>query len=202
MTDNTANPGSVDLKVLHNAHHVAYRCRDAEQTRWFYEDVMGLPLAAALVLEEIPGLEEDTPYLHIFFEMGNGDLIAFFDEPEGASAEQFRRAHSFDRHLAFEVGSEAELLAWQKRINERGVSCLGPVDHGFVKSVYMYDPNGLQVEITTRTPEYAAIMATELAHAREHIAAWSQRSRAAKLAKFGAESVDMRSRQAARQDKS
>jgi len=202
MTDKTAHSSSADLRVLHNAHHVAYRCRDAEQTRWFYEDVMGLPLAAALVLEEIPGLEEATPYLHIFFEMGNGDMIAFFDEPEGASPDQFKRAHSFDRHLAFEVDTEEELLAWQKRINDKGVSCLGPVNHHFVKSVYMYDPNGLQVEITAKTPEYAAIMGAELAHAREHIAAWSQRSRAAKEAKFGADAVDMRSRQAARKDKS
>ena len=55
---------------IEKIHHVAYRCRDADQTRWFYEDVLGLPLAAALVLEEIPGLNEPTPYLHIFFEMG------------------------------------------------------------------------------------------------------------------------------------
>jgi catechol 2,3-dioxygenase-like lactoylglutathione lyase family enzyme len=183
---------------LHNAHHVAYRCRDAEQTRWFYEDVLGLPLVAALVLEEIPGLNEPTPYMHLFFEMGNGDLVAFFDEPEGATPEQFERAHSFDRHLAFEVEGEHLLLEWQRRINEKGVSCLGPVDHGFVRSVYMYDPNGLQVEITTRTPRYAQIMAEELAHAREHMAAWAKRSRQRKEEKFGAAAIDMRSRQAAR----
>jgi len=190
--------GAGDLARLHNAHHVAYRCRDAEQTRWFYEDVLGLPLVAALVLEEIPGLNEPTPYLHLFFEMGNGDLVAFFDEPEGATPEQFNRVHSFDRHLAFEVDGEEELLAWQKRINAKGVSCLGPVDHGFVRSVYMYDPNGLQVEVTTKTPEYAQIMAQELAHAHENIAAWAERSRQRKEEKFGAEAIDMRSRQAGR----
>ena len=190
--------GTGDLARLHNAHHVAYRCRDAEQTRWFYEDVLGLPLVAALVLEEIPGLNEPTPYLHLFFEMGNGDLVAFFDEPEGATPDQFNRAHSFDRHLAFEVDGDEELLAWQKRINAKGVSCLGPVDHGFVRSVYMYDPNGLQVEVTTKTPDYARIMAQELAHAHENIAVWAERSRQRKVEKFGAEAIDMRSRQAGR----
>ncbi|MDZ4731113.1 MAG: VOC family protein [Xanthomonadales bacterium] len=194
--DKVNSPGSPAR--LQNAHHVAYRCRDAEQTRWFYEDVLGLKLAAALVLDEIPGLNQPTPYMHIFFEMGNGDLIAFFDEPEAATAEQFSRAHSFDRHLAFEVDGEDELLAWQKRINDKGVSCLGPVDHGFVKSCYMYDPNGLQVEVTTRTRDYDNIMAKELSHAREHITQWSERSRAIKEEKFGAEAIDRRSRQAAR----
>ena len=198
MTESAANIEDAALNRLHNAHHVAYRCRDAEQTRWFYEDVMGLPLAAALVLEEIPGLEEPTPYLHIFFEMGSGNLIAFFDEPQGATAEQFDRAHSFDRHIAFEVEDEDELRAWQERINGKGVSCLGPVDHGFVKSVYMYDPNGLQVEITTKTPEYGAIMAEELSKAPEHIAEWANRSRAIKEEKFGAEAIDRRSRQLGR----
>ena len=140
MTESKEISATGSLGVLHNANHVAYRCRDAEQTRWFYEDVLGLPLAIALVLDEIPGLNDPTPYLHLFFEMGNGDFIAFFDEPEGATAEQFERDHSFNRHLAFEVDGEDKLLAWQKQINERGVSCLGPVDHGFVKSVYMYDP--------------------------------------------------------------
>ena len=201
MSDQAHKGDRNALGRIRNAHHVAYRCRDAEQTRWFYEDVMGLPLAAALVLEEIPGLNEPTPYMHLFFEMGNGDMIAFFDEPQGATAEQFDRAHSFDRHIAFEVDGEDELLAWQKRINGKGISCLGPVDHGFVKSVYMYDPNGLQVEITTRTANYDEIMSEELSNAREHIAAWSGRSRKIKVDKFGAAAVDVRSRQALRRKK-
>lgn len=189
---------STDLPRLYNAHHVAYRCRDADQTRWFYEDVLGLPLAAALVLEEIPGLNEATPYMHLFFELGNGDFIAFFDEPEGATPEQFERGHSFDQHIAFEAESEEHLMEWQKLINERGVSCLGPVDHGFVKSVYMYDPNGLQVEITARTEDYEKIMAEELAHSRQQMKEWTARSRERKVAKFGAAAIDVRSRQANR----
>ena len=201
MSDQAEKGDRKALGRIRNAHHVAYRCRDAEQTRWFYEDVMGLPLAAALVLEEIPGLNEPTPYMHLFFEMGNGDMIAFFDEPQGATAGQFDRAHSFDRHIAFEVDGEDELLAWQERINGKGVSCLGPVDHGFVKSVYMYDPNGLQVEITTRTADYDEIMADELCNARDQIVAWSMRSRKVKVEKFGAEAVDVRSRQALRRKK-
>jgi len=198
MSNPQVKPLAAPLARLHNAHHVAYRCRDAEQTQWFYEEVLGLPLAIALVLEEIPGLNEPTPYLHLFFEMGNGDFIAFFDEPEGATAEQFGRQHSFDRHLAFECKDEEELLEWQRQINAKGVSCLGPVDHHFVKSVYMYDPNGLQVEITARTKDYEQIIANERAHAQENIRIWAERSRKAKEAKFGAAAIDTRSRQVER----
>lgn len=198
MSREAKTGGDQDLGVLRNAHHVAYRCRDAEQTRWFYEDVLGFPMVAALALDEIPGLNEPTPYLHLFFQMGNGDMVAFFDEPRGAEPAQFERAHSFDRHLAFEAGSEEELLAWQARINAKGVSCLGPVDHGFVKSVYMYDPNGLQVEITARTADYDRIMDEELRSARSNLAEWTTRTRELKVSRFGAEAIDRRSRRPAR----
>jgi hypothetical protein len=62
----------------------------------------------------------------------------------------------------------------------------------------MYDPNGLQVEITTRTADYDSIVAHEHKHARENIEIWAKRSRAAKEAKFGAAAIDVRSRQAQR----
>jgi catechol 2,3-dioxygenase-like lactoylglutathione lyase family enzyme len=177
-------------------NHVAYRCRDAEQTRWFYEDVLGLPLVAAPVFEEVPGLGDRIPYMHLFFELGNGELIAFFDQPETAEEAQFARAHSFDRHLALEVPDEATLLAWQARINAAGVSCLGPVDHGFVKSVYMYDPNGLQVELTCRGPGYEETLGDRAA-ALASMQEWSRRVRALKERKFGADAIDRRQRRPA-----
>jgi catechol 2,3-dioxygenase-like lactoylglutathione lyase family enzyme len=177
-------------------NHVAYCCRDAEQTRWFYEDVLGLPLVAAPVFEEVPGLGDRIPYMHLFFELGNGELIAFFDRPETAEEAQFARAHSFDRHLALEVPDEATLLAWQARINAAGVSCLGPVDHGFVKSVYMYDPNGLQVELTCRGPGYEETLGDRAA-ALASMQEWSRRVRALKERKFGADAIDRRQRRPA-----
>lgn len=186
----------VGLPRASGINHVAYRCRDAEQTRWFYSDVLGLPLAAALVAEQVPGLGDNVPFMHLFFELGNGEFVAFFDQPETAEARQFERAHSFERHLALEVPDEAALLAWQAEINSRGVSCLGPVDHGFVKSVYMYDPNGLQVELTCRTAAFAGILADEARAAPSVMKDWSARFRDLKVAKFGAATLDRRSRHA------
>ncbi|HSW13483.1 MAG TPA: VOC family protein [Solimonas sp.] len=183
------------LVAASGIHHAAYRCRDAEQTRWFYEDVLGLPLTLTLVADIVPGLNKRVPYMHLFFQLGNGGFVAFFDQPETAKPEHFVKADSFDRHLAFEVADEAALRAWQKRINAAGVTCLGPVDHDFVKSVYMYDPNGLQVELTIRTAKHDIIIEEERRHAHEVLRNWGERTRAEKEAKFGAESIDMRSRQ-------
>ena len=49
------NEATGNLRRLGNVHHAAFRCRDAEQTCWFYEEVLGLPLAAAMVLDALPG---------------------------------------------------------------------------------------------------------------------------------------------------
>ena len=58
---NEGETQSPTLKRLGNVHHAAYRCRDAEQTRWFYEDVLGLPLAAAMGFDpQASGVSDDT----------------------------------------------------------------------------------------------------------------------------------------------
>ena len=72
---------------INNVHHVAFRCRDAEQTRWFYEEVLGLKLAAALAFDHLSGTEKEMEYMHIFFEMNDGNYIAFFDDPHNAPSD-------------------------------------------------------------------------------------------------------------------
>lgn len=192
MDDSAAAPA---LKAARGINHVAYRCRDAEQTRWFYEDVLGLPLVATLVDEVVPGLGEKMPFMHLFFELGNGEHVAFFDQPQSATPQHFERAHSFDRHIALEVEDEAALRAWQARINGKGVSCLGPVDHGFVKSVYMYDPNGTQVELTCRSADFERLLkGDDRAALERNMRAWSERMRGEKERRFGAAALDQRSR--------
>lgn len=181
------------LKPITNVHHTAYGCRDADQTIWFYEEILGLKLAAAFSSENEPGTGRENPFLHIFFEMPDGNYVAFFDAPETIENDWLERKHSFEMHLAFEVESEEVMLEWQAYINAKGKTCLGPVDHGFVKSVYMYDPNGIQVEITARSKRYAELMEHELAESRANLEDWNRKKRAFKEAKFGAEELDKRS---------
>ena len=184
----TASPPS----GLQSLHHAAFRCRDAEQTRWFYEDVIGLKASAGIVLDEVPGLGDPVPYMHIFFEMEDGNFVAFFDAPSTADPSWFQRKDSFDMHIALQARDEAHMLEIQQRIRSHGVSCLGPVEHHFVRSVYMYDPNGIQVEVTCRTADHDRILAEEKAVLPQLIKDWSARTRAEKEAKFGAEALDRR----------
>lgn len=127
-----------------------------------------------------------------FFELGDGNFIAFFDEPETATAEHFHRKDSFDLHIALEADSFESTLAWQAHIGESGKTCLGPVNHGFVHSIYMYDPNGIQVEITCKDHDYASIMAADGAAAHEQLRDWTKRTRVDKASRFGTAALDHR----------
>ncbi len=164
---------------LKGIHHSAFRCRDAEQTRAFYEDLLGLPLAAVVAEEFEPGSGRKNPFVHLFFKLGDGNYFAFFDAPKSASEDKFALVHGFDRHVAFEAGSEDELGAWQAKFKAADVPCFGPIDHHFVKSIYFSDPNGIPLEITARVADHDAIMASEAANARAVIDAWTARKAAA-----------------------
>lgn len=179
-------------RPLRGAHHAAFRCRDAAQTRWFYEDVLGLKAAAGLIIEVTPGSGSDDPYMHIFFELGDGNYLAFFDAPGSADPGWFKTKHGFDMHYAMEADSEADMLAMRDRVRSFGLACSDPIDHHFVRSVYMYDPNGIQVEITIRTREHDPILAHEGSILDDQLAKWSARTRDQKVAKFGADAIDRR----------
>ena len=180
------------LKPLGNIHHLALRCRDAEQTRWFYEDILGLKLVAALALENSPGTDTPRPFLHLFLELGDGNYIAFFDEPGHAKAEHFELKDSYDIHIAFETDSAASMLAWKEKIAAAGDFIFGPIDHDFVESVYFFDPNGYALEITHKTPSHDAVLIEEAATAREQIALWTEQTRGRKIELFGAQAIDSR----------
>ncbi|MEP3050967.1 MAG: VOC family protein [Erythrobacter sp.] len=186
--------GLDEARPIVGVHHGAFRCRDAEQTIWFYRDVLGLADPTGITLEEVPGTGADDPYMHLFFRMKNGEFIGFFDAPGTASVDSFARKDSFDVHWAFEVENEDDLVAMRDRICAHGVTALGPVDHGFVRSIYMYDPNGLQIELTYRVPEHDRILDAEQKTFPETLSRWTARTRAIKEEKFGAEAIDQRAR--------
>jgi len=127
-------------------HHNAYRCRDSEQTRAFYEDFLGLPMSRALRIGETK-TGRSTQALHTFFEMGDGSFLAFFEVPE--SPFEFKTQHDFDLHIALEVDDATQQAAIAKAKGE-GRELRGPVDHEFIRSIYLRDPNGYVVELTAK----------------------------------------------------
>jgi catechol-2,3-dioxygenase len=120
--------------------------------------------------------------VHLFFRMPDGNFIAFFDAPGTVKEGDFNLVHGFDRHVAFEADDEAKLLNWRDKLNAAGVPCFGPIDHGFVKSVYFSDPNGLPLEITARVPAHDAILAEDAKTAHAIIKVWTARKASEKAA--------------------
>ena len=137
--------------MIKGLHHNAYRCRDAEETRRFYEDFLGMKLACTLEINEsMTGRKTST--LHTFYEMGDGSYLAFFEAPDMPF--DFKRQHDYDLHIAVEV-EEKDLQPMMAKGKARGIETRGVSDHGFIHSIYFRDPNGYVIELTAKTPSHA-----------------------------------------------
>ncbi len=158
--------------VLKGLNHVAWRCIDAEQTRQFYEGVLGLPLAHTITSDHVPSTGEYAPYFHLFFELGDGSYVAFFDIRDGKGATVSADMPSWLHHFAFEVSTIAEVLTMKERLEKAGIEVLGVTDHHFINSIYFFDPNGLRLEITVRT-ETPAYMDEAKRHAHAALRKWT-----------------------------
>ena len=131
-------------------HHAAYRCRDAEETRAFWEDKVGFPLKMSYRRVDHPTTGVDVNYMHIFFDIGShsddeSNYLAFFDVPfrkEDDEAELYKDRWGLDLHLAMRVKDEVSLLTWRDHLRKQGIDVAGPVDHEFCVSIYFHDPNG------------------------------------------------------------
>jgi glyoxylase I family protein len=154
-------------------HHFAYRCRDAEETRQFYEDVLGLPLAHVIKLDHVPSTGEYCPYVHVFFQMGDGSYVAFFDLGDNVKAAPSPNTPAWVNHLALELETEDELRAAKKRLEDAGIEVLGVTDHEIIHSIYFFDPNGIRLELTVKAIEEEEMKRLG-GHAREQLDRWTK----------------------------
>ena len=155
-------------------HHNAYRCRDSEETRKFYEDFLGLPLAHTLEIRETKtGRKTET--LHTFYEMGDGSYLAFFEAPDMPFT--FKKQKDFDLHIALEV-DEATLNRMFAKGKKTKIETRGISDHHFIRSIYFRDPNGYVIELTAKVPGRESEMNPKLNRAREKLTAWQKAKRA------------------------
>ncbi|BAO90918.1 VOC family protein [Caballeronia cordobensis] len=136
------------LPPVRGLHHFAWRCRNAEETRHFYEDILGLPLVHLIRLDRVPSTGEYCPYVHLFFEMADGSNIAFFDLGDGTAAEPSPNTPAWVNHIALRLATLDELETMKQRLVDHGIEVLGVTDHHFVRSIYFFDPNGLRLELT------------------------------------------------------
>jgi catechol 2,3-dioxygenase-like lactoylglutathione lyase family enzyme len=170
---------------VQSLHHWAWRCRNAEETRHFYEDILGLPLVHTVYHENVPSTGEYWPYFHIFFQMADGSCLAFFDLLDDRSYTPDPETPSWVNHMALNVTSRAKLLEMKARLELHGIEVLGVVDHKIFDSIYFFDPNGYRMELTFQTAgtdtlaELAAEAHAKLLRRDEYVAARKARLAAA-----------------------
>jgi len=159
------------MSAIRGLHHNAYRCRNSEQTRRFYEDFLGLRLAGALEIAETKtGRAVDV--LHTFYRLGDGSFLAFFEAPDMPF--EFKPQHDFDLHIALEIDEQA-LQPMLSRARLAGHDVRGVSDHGFIRSIYLRDPNGYVIELTAKLAEHDAAMDPNSNGARAVLDRWEAR---------------------------
>ena len=155
-------------------HHTAYVTADLEATRRFYEDVIGLPLVATWCEKDVLFGKERT-YCHCFFGLGDGGALAFFQfaKPEDQAMFGPKMPFSPFHHTALNVDAE-----FQKGLEAR-IAAAGykepqtfVLEHGYCRSVYVTDPNGMIVEFTHDAPDADAINKQRLTDAHSELKRW------------------------------
>ncbi|HSV52985.1 MAG TPA: VOC family protein [Burkholderiaceae bacterium] len=132
--------------LVKKLHHVAYRCKDAQETADFYSRVLHMPLWHAIVGTRAHG--KDCPFIHIFHLLEDGSSLAFFELPESPQQEMDPNTPSWVQHIAFEVDSIEALHAAQLHLESVGVEVLGPKEgNSTLQSIYFFDPNGHRLEL-------------------------------------------------------
>ena len=154
-------------------HHAAYRCRDAEETRHFYEDILGLPLVHVVTADHV-STGSTGSFAHVFFELADGSCIAFFDLGDNVKAEPSPNTPAWVNHIAFKVPSLEALDTMKKRLQSHDIEVVGVTDHEFVHSIYFFDPNGVRLEFTTPVVDDAAL-AGYARKAHTALKAWNEK---------------------------
>lgn len=159
--------------MIKGLHHNAYRCRDTEETRRFYEGFLGLPLAGALRIRESK-TGRKTDVLHTFYEMDDGSYLAFFDAPDRPF--EFKDQHDYDLHIALEVDNAA-LQRMLAKAKAEGREVRGVSDHGFIHSIYFRDPNGYVIELTAKQPGHERDMDPAVNGVRRIVEEWQSQKK-------------------------
>jgi glyoxylase I family protein len=155
-------------------HHNAYVTRDQEKTRRFYEDVIGMPLVATWCeSDELFG--KVRTYCHTFFQMADGGSLAFFQFADPADQAEFgpQMPASPFHHIALSVDAPTQSQI-EQRIAAAGIKPPDTyvLEHGYCRSVYVADPNGLILEFTLDHPKVEEIGRTRRADAHRELKRW------------------------------
>ena len=133
--------------TLGGIHHAAFRCRKAKETVDWYARMLGMTFTTAFAEDHVPSTGAFDPYMHVFLDAGNGNVLAFFELPGQPDMGRDINTPAWVQHMAFKLGSLDELLAAKAHLEREGVEVLGPTHHGIFQSIYFFDPNGHRLEL-------------------------------------------------------
>jgi glyoxylase I family protein len=162
------------MKLPARLHHTAYVTHDQEKTRRFYEEVIGLPLMATWCeSDELFG--KVRTYCHTFYGIGDGGALAFFQFADPADQAEFgpKMPQTPFHHVALSVDAETQ-KAIEARIEKAGIQPPDTyvLEHGYCRSLYVNDPNGLILEFTLDAPNVERITADRRVDAHQSLKRW------------------------------
>jgi catechol 2,3-dioxygenase-like lactoylglutathione lyase family enzyme len=134
-------------------HHVAYRCKDAKETVEWYVKNLKMDFVLAIAEDKVPSTGEPDPYMHVFLDAGNENVLAFFELPTKEPMGRDENTPEWVQHIAFKVKDLDTLLQFKSHLEENDVEVLGVTDHSVFHSIYFFDPNGHRLELAAPDSE-------------------------------------------------
>ena len=155
---------------LRHIHHQAYACWDSEETRHFYEDILEMPLIATVVIED-SFRTDGSGHCYTFFEIGDGDTLAFFERMSLVHPKHFNARSASHRHVAFEVKGDATMQRFKRKLDAAGIAnTLKNLETSL--SLLFSDPNGLLLEFTTQVRRSLEYERTSRSAAHSELQRW------------------------------
>lgn len=135
------------MSLIQKIHHVAYRCKDAKETVEWYVKHLDMGFVLAIAEDLVPSTKAPDPYMHVFLDAGDGNVLAFFELPNSPEMGRDENTPAWVQHIAFKVESVDKLEEVKARLQAAGIEVVGPTNHTIFKSIYFFDPNGHRLEL-------------------------------------------------------
>lgn len=132
-------------------HHVAYRCKDAKETVEWYQKYLNMDLLVCIAEDKVPSTKEPNPYMHVFLDAGMGNILAFFEITGEKEMSRDLNTPIWVQHIAFRLKDSDALAKAKEELEQKGLDVIGITEHGIIRSIYFFDPNGHRLELTCVT---------------------------------------------------